>query len=242
MTEKYRTSVLFANNGMIVLFRICRYELAMRDNRVQATDKRSNNPVGVRNRLVVAAARMFQERGVAATSMHDIKRAAEVSSGSLYHHFPTKKGLALAVISERVRAEVAATWIAAVRNADNAATGILTVFDSVITLLDRNGSVSGCPLGNLAVELSLADPEIRRALAQEYGTWRSAIEDRVREDYARGEATFVTEQTIESFSYVVVAMFSGAMAIAKTEQRTFALKACVDQLRLIMGAANVPVG
>lgn len=199
-----------------------------------AAKRRTNDPVGVRNRLINAAAQTFQANGFAATSMHDVRRTAGATGGALYHHFPTKKALALAVISERVSTEVAATWIAAVREADDAATGILSVFDNVIASIDHNGSVSGCPLGNLAVELSLADADIREALAREYETWRQAIVARVNEDHARGAVAFLDKPEIEDFAYLVVALFSGAMAIAKAEQRTAALKACANRLRRMM--------
>ncbi len=196
--------------------------------------RRTNDPVGVRNRLIDAAAQTFHRDGFAATSMHDVRRAAGATSGALYHHFPTKKELVLAVIAERVSKEVASTWIDGVRQSDDAATGILTVFDGVIAQLESSGSVAGCPLGNLAVELSLADPDVRQALAKEYESWRQAIEDRLREARPRGGASFLAEAEIEEFSYLVVAMFSGAMAIAKAEQRTTALRACASRLRRMM--------
>lgn len=236
----YRTIVLFVNNGMIVLFCPICYPMAMTKRMNTAiASRRTNDPAGVRNRLIDAAAQTFHRNGFAATSMHDVRRAAGVTGGSLYHHFPTKKGLVLAVIAERVSAEVAATWIAAVRGADDAATGILTVFDDVIAQLERLGSVTGCPLNNLAIELSLSDPDIRQALAREFELWRQAIDERLREDRACGAATYLDDSDTEAFSYIVVAMFSGAMAIAKAEQRTVALQACASQLsRMMHGGAT----
>jgi AcrR family transcriptional regulator len=157
--------ILFVNNRMIVLFRNRCYSCQMTEAlKRSAAKRRTNDPVGVRNRLINAAAQTFQANGFAATSMHDVRRTAGATGGALYHHFPTKKALALAVITERISTEVAATWIAAVREADDAATGILAVFDDVIASIDRNGSVYGCPLGNLAVELSLADADIMLAV------------------------------------------------------------------------------
>jgi AcrR family transcriptional regulator len=42
-----------------------------------------------RRRIVEATARLHAERGIAETSMKDIARAAGVSVGTVYHHFPT---------------------------------------------------------------------------------------------------------------------------------------------------------
>jgi len=186
----------------------------------------------MRNRVLDVAARSFQSVGYGATSTHDIVRTAGITGGALHHHFPTKKALALAVIGERVAAEVATTWIATVRNAPNAAAGILKAFESVIAALDTQGSISGCPLGNLALELSLSDADLREALANEYEAWRDAIADRIRRDQQDGTAGFAPDP--EAFANVVIAMFSGAITIAKAEQDTAALKAAADQLRAIM--------
>ncbi len=192
---------------------------------------RTNDPVGMRNRVLDVAAGAFQGRGYTATSMHDIGREAAVSGGALYHHFPSKKALALAVIAERVSPEVGERWCAAVRDAHSAAAGVLGVFDDLIAHLDTAGRVEGCPIGNIAVELSLADDDLRRALADEYAKWRDAIADRLRAD----RASYAADP--DAFANVVVAMCSGALMVAKAEQGTNALRACALQLRHMMADA-----
>jgi len=193
---------------------------------------RTNDPIGLRNRVLDVAARSFQSSGFAATSTHDLVCMAGVTGGALHHHFPTKKALALAVIGERVAAELGETWVATVRDASSAAVGILQAFDTVAAALDAQGAVSGCPLGNLALELSLADADLRGALAREYRVWREAIADRIRCDREKGAASYAPDP--EAFANVVIALFTGAMTIAKAEQDSTALKAAADQLRAIM--------
>lgn len=70
---------------------------------------RTNDPTGMRNRVLDVAARAFQVVGFEGTSTHDIVRAAGVTGGALHHHFPTKKALVMAVINERVAAEIGET-------------------------------------------------------------------------------------------------------------------------------------
>src|SRR5262245_41463262 len=129
---------------------------------------RTNDPVGMRNRLLDAASGAFQSVGFGATSIHDLLRAAGVTGGALHHHLPSKKSLALAVIDERVALDVASTWIDRVAEAPTAAIGILSAFTAVADSLEAQGSISGCPLGNLASELSVADDDLRAALAAHY--------------------------------------------------------------------------
>lgn len=186
-------------------------------------EKRTNDPEGLRRRVLDVAAEAFQARGYHATSMHDIMAAAGVTGGALHHHFPSKKALGLAVIAERVAKQVEETWIAPVQAARTAADGIRAVFKGTIAELDTRGRVLGCPVNNLAIELSLADPDFRRALHGIFEAWRIAIAQKLR-----GERNKDVDP--EALSTFVVAAFSGAMALAKTEQSTVPIKACAKQL------------
>jgi AcrR family transcriptional regulator len=193
---------------------------------------RTNDPIALRNRVLDVAARSFQAAGFNGTSTHDLVRMAGITGGALHHHFPTKKALVLAVIAERVASEVGSTWVETISAAPSAAKGILQVFESVAAALDEQGSVSGCPLGNLALELSLTDPDLRDALAGEYQVWRAAIAERIRRDHQAGKAAFAPDA--DAFAHVVVALFSGAMTVAKAEQSAVSVKAAADQLRVIL--------
>ena len=44
--------------------------------------------------ILNAALQCFSERGVDATTIHDIQRAAGCSIGSIYHHFGSREGVA----------------------------------------------------------------------------------------------------------------------------------------------------
>ncbi len=135
---------------------------------------------------------VFQERGYHATSLADVVAAAGVTGGALHHHFASKKALGLAVVWERVAPEVERTWADTMAAAPSARAGVRQVFLDVAEALERQGFVRGCPLNNLALELSLADPEFRVAIAGIFQAWRVLIARRFkddqrvgREDYAR---------------------------------------------------------
>jgi TetR/AcrR family transcriptional repressor of nem operon len=189
--------------------------------------KRTNDPQGMRGRLLDVAEASFQARGYHASSLGDLMAAAGVTGGALHHHFPTKKALALAVIEERVAAAVEATWIAPVTAAGSAREGIRAVFDAVASELERQGFVRGCPLNNLAHELSLADPDFRMALAGIFAAWRAAIADKIEADQQQGR-----EQGTDPlrFAVLAVATYSGAMSMAKTAQDAAMLRDCLAAL------------
>lgn len=55
-----------------------------------------------RELILATALQLFVERGFFATSVHDIRRAAGLSIGSIYHHFPSKEALARALYDDLV--------------------------------------------------------------------------------------------------------------------------------------------
>ncbi|QCI67725.1 TetR/AcrR family transcriptional regulator [Phreatobacter stygius] len=188
--------------------------------------KRINDPEGLRRRLLDVAFDAFQAGGYHATSIHELMRLAGATGGALHHHFPSKKALGLAVLHERVAAAVEATWIAPVASAASARSGILAVFEAIATGLDERGAVRGCPLNNLALELSLADAEFRAAAEGIFAGWRQALAAKFRAERSDQPETLAT---------FVVAAYSGAMALAKAEQRAAPLRACAGQLALMLG-------
>lgn len=183
---------------------------------------RSNDPEGVRRRILDAAFEAFQTRGYHATSVQDLLQLSGVSGGALHHHFPTKKALALAVLRERVAQAVETTWIAPVRAHASARAVVAQVLATIRGELDRRGAVSGCPLNNLASELALADPDFRAVAAHLFAGWRTALAARLREDGVPGDP--------EQLASIVVSAYSGAMAQAKAAQDSTPLVACAEAL------------
>ena len=183
--------------------------------------RRKNDPAGVRARILEAAFDLFQSQGYNATSINDIAAAAKATAGALHHHFPTKKAIGLAVISERVAAAVEETWLAPVRSSANVRDGILGVLDGLARQLDAQGSVRGCPVNNLTLELAFADPDYRARLRELFDRWRDTISARLGGDS-------------DAVATMVIASYSGAMAIAKVEQRGEPLRSCARELEKLL--------
>jgi AcrR family transcriptional regulator len=180
--------------------------------------RRKNDPAGLRTRILDAAFDLFQRQGFNATSIHEIAAAARVTAGALHHHFPTKQALGERVIVESVAAAVEDAWLKPVLSAAGARDGILHVFNTLANELDAQGAVRGCPVNNLTLELAYANAGFRDQLRRQFERWRQTIADRLAGPDADARAT------------MVVAAYSGAMAIAKVEQRGEPLRLCAKEL------------
>ena len=70
-------------------------------NQVEVADS-----TGTRSRLVLAAMQLFWDKGYNSTSIADVLQTARVNSGSLYHFFPGKTDLLIAVLTAFTVADV----------------------------------------------------------------------------------------------------------------------------------------
>jgi AcrR family transcriptional regulator len=195
--------------------------------KTKAVQSRKNDPVGLRNRILDAAARLFQTRGYHATGMRDVMESTDISAGALHHHFGTKEALAIAVIQERVAPAVRTTWIEPIRKASTLSKGITQVLEQIIGDLEERRSVAGCPLNNLVVELAFSHPEFREALQAVFVEWQLALSERLAQ--TTGGARLDRNRRAAAAAFIVSA-YSGAMNLAKATQTAAPLRAAASTL------------
>lgn len=193
--------------------------------------KRKNDPAAMRTRVLDAAFNLFQRQGYNGTSMLEIAAAAGVTGGAMHHHFATKKALGLAVISEKVSDAFDETWLRPVRDSTSASKAIFGIFKSLARQLDDKGSVQGCPVNNLTLELAWSDVEFRSALKSQFDEWRSTLAAALLNDR---NSSIATSKEARAAADLVIATYSGAMAMAKVEQSGKPLKKCAAELERLM--------
>lgn len=67
---------------------------------VPISSRRTRRPPDTRAAILRAALALFTRRGVAGTSIQEIRDRAGASTGSVYHHFGSKQGIAAALVTE----------------------------------------------------------------------------------------------------------------------------------------------
>ncbi len=192
-----------------------------------------NDPEGLRKAIIDKAFEAFSTDGFGSTSIGDLKAAMDISGGAFSHHFSTKKALALAVIRERVAAAIENTWIEPLRHASDVLAALDAIFSSVIDELDGNGSVCGCPLANLAVELSRQDEDLRLEMDAIYARWRAVVAQRMPPAVSENPAA---PGGANDLAALVVATFTGGIAMAKASQTSEPLRQSWQMLRSLLSA------
>lgn len=129
-----------------------------------------------RDRLVNTAMRLFWEKGYGATSVSEILQAAEANSGSLYHFFPTKQDLLVAVLQAYQAGIVPMLLAPAWEGVADPIEKIFALLGKYRELLMQTDCFYGCPIGSLALEIHEPDPEIRTLLADNFDGWAAQVE------------------------------------------------------------------
>jgi AcrR family transcriptional regulator len=137
-----------------------------------------------RARIVDAAAKLMFQRGVAGTSIDEVRNTADVSGSQISHYFDGKRDLTRNVIGAR-RDDV---------QEFHTQLGTLDSFAALdawveVTLaeLDPVYRVGGCVYGSLAGELVEADAEIHGDLADGYDQWIELFQSGLTEMRRRGD-------------------------------------------------------
>ncbi len=145
-----------------------------------------------RERLVDSAFRLWFRRSYASVGVSEICDDAGVQKGSFYHFFPSKTDLAVAVVDDvwrRFRDEVAETYLGddSTPPLDRLERMLEHNYRFASANKDETGHVWGCPVGNLAVELSTQDEPLRDRLSEFFADWAGAFTRLLDEAVAAGD-------------------------------------------------------
>ncbi len=177
-----------------------------------------------RAHIVEAAARVIHERGVAGTTLDDIKAATEVSVSQLYHYFPDKDELVQAVIDYQ-----ASTIVNNQRRANlGSVRGLRAWRNTVIASTKDTQAKGGCPLGSLGGQLSESDPVARALIATGFEQWSTAIGDGLRALHADGQLP--SDIDPDDLAVTLLATIQGGLLLAQTQQSVRPFETAVDTL------------
>jgi TetR/AcrR family transcriptional repressor of nem operon len=178
-------------------------------------------------RLVFAAMRLFSEKGYGSTSVADILREAGANSGSLYHAFPTKQDLLLAVLGLYRDGIGPMLLQPAWEGVDDPIARIFALLARYRDMLMTSDCVYGCPIGSLALELHEPDPPVRELLATNFDGWVAAIEGCL--DAARDRLPKQTDT--RALGQFVLTVMEGGVMQSRTHRGIEAFDAGVAMLR-----------
>lgn len=158
-----------------------------------------------RQRILAAAADLFHQNGVNATSVGDVLRASETGKGQFYRHFTSWDDLVTCVLARHRE------WIeshTSIRSWDD----LSTFLRSHLEAQRGFGFVRGCPVGTAAYALQPDQNDARDVLHGTFGTMRHSIAAFLRTEQLAGRLS--NEADTRSLADFAIAATQGGMLLS----------------------------
>lgn len=169
-----------------------------------------NKGEATRERIIEAAAPLFNQKGFAGCSMADVMEATGLEKGGLYRHFPTKESLAV----ETFRFASARSTRIRIAGLETVEGALPKLRYTVAHFVEKPSPVpGGCPLMNTAVDADDGNPVLRELVREAFAGWRSRLCAIVEEGLRSGEIREGTEP--RAVANTVIASLEGAMLLSR---------------------------
>ncbi len=170
---------------------------------------------GLRQRLLDAAFELTYAKGFQATGLSEIISHVGATKGALYHHFCSKTELGYALVDEHIRRFVHESWILPLATDGDGIETIKAAFlDGRDKALAKGMRLEyGCPLSNLAHEMSSVDEGFRVRVDRILCEWREGLEELLAREQKKGRVR--RDINAAHTAAFIISSFQGCMARAK---------------------------
>jgi TetR/AcrR family transcriptional regulator, transcriptional repressor for nem operon len=191
---------------------------------------RSPKGAATRDQILDAASRLIHLRGYHCTSLDDVLKETGVGKGNFYYYFKSKEDLGYAIIDRVVKSFVDRILEPAFGDGTgNPLDQIAAFLDRVVDAQRERRGVGGCPMGNLACELSDVHEGFRQRLALIFAEWRRTLTETLARGQSRGQLR--ADCNPERAAHFLVAALEGAILMTKVTKDIGVMEKCVDELK-----------
>ncbi len=174
-----------------------------------------------RDSLLQAAFEEMHKSGFRGSDLETMLRKVGVTKGAMYHHFDNKEALGYAVVDEVIAAIMREKWQAPLRHAENPIDALIGIVEG--TSLKSEHVSCGCPLNNMAQEMSPLDEGFRKRTAKVFEDWHGAVATALREGKSRGMVR--KDVDADETATFLIAAYEGYISLAKCFQSASSLRA-----------------
>ena len=197
----------------------------MYDSGMNATSK---TPEQTRQALLNAAFTEIHHKGFQAASLTQILADTGLTKGALYHHFPDKHALGLAVVDEVVRPMLASMMFEPLVETNAPLAVMKKMLKAKAADPDPWVVTLGCPLNNLMQEMSPVNEAFRLRLNSLFSEWVRVIAEALKRGQKAGEVRKNTDT--EATAFFIVSAIEGCVGMSKNTQSVAAYRACLGQM------------
>src|SRR5229473_1610262 len=175
---------------------------------------RFRDPERTREELLQAAFREVYRSGFQSAGIDTILAATNVSKGALYYHFDSKEALGYAIVEEIIAKLVRDRWLRPLLSNGQP----IEILAGIVrrTSVRPQDVRAGCPLLNLAQEMSPLDEQFRKRLERIFRAWQKGVAVLLRKGQSQG--TVRRDLNPDEAAGFLIAMVEGYAVLAKNAQ------------------------
>ena len=165
-----------------------------------------------RERILLRAARLFNEKGYFGASLADVMSATGLKKGGLYNHFESKENLALEAFDYAISliAKRLEQALAGKTHARDRLQAIVSIFRNYAADPPVPG---GCPIMNTAIESDDAHPALRKRARRAMDQFRDLIRQIVSKGIERKELRARTDPDLTAT--LLISALEGGIMLSK---------------------------
>ncbi len=192
-----------------------------------------NKPEDTRKKIIDAAFKEIYKHGYQGMRIDQVLKNTDLKKGALYYHFSSKQDLGYAVLDEYISKQGAKMWVEPLYGFDDPLEGIYTLFmqnESVgESIWGNEALILGCPVNNLAQEMSPIDEGFRKRIVGMFKAWRGALADVLKKGQQRGSV----DQSIntEDSAMLILTIIEGSLGLTKVHQDKEVYLSCGRELK-----------
>ena len=198
--------------------------------------RRSRDPERTRELLLQAAFREVHKSGFQSTGLDTILAATGVTKGALYYHFGSKKALGYAIVEEVIAASLRDKWLRPFRSGADPIDTLIGIVEA--TPLRLEVVRAGCPLNNLAQDMSQRDERFRKRLAKVFHDWQEGTATALRR--GQSEGTVRRDLDAGETASFLIATYEGYVMLAKNAQDVKVWKVGIRNIVRWLDSLRVP--
>lgn len=178
--------------------------------------------------LIDAAFGEIHRKGFQAASVDEILERTGVTKGALYHHFPSKLDLGYAVVEDRLSKALLQYWLLPLQAEPDPIAALLKTIKTAVAGLTDESVCLGCPIANLAQEMSPVDEGFRERIDRLYRVWQDGVAGLIE----RGKEIGKVRRDVDarSAAIFIVASIAGTRVIAKSAKDKEVVRQCMENL------------
>ncbi|MFD3545858.1 TetR/AcrR family transcriptional regulator [Streptomyces sp. NPDC058655] len=190
-----------------------------------------------RERLLAATGELMRSRGYNSLGVAEICTRAEVKKGSFYHFFESKQALTVEVVDAYWQGE-RSCWAGELSAPTPALDRLRRLLDAIAAVQRRmkedSGTIDGCLLGNLALELSTREPDIQARLKEIFDEQIQLVTTVLRD--AAAEGAIPADRASVGTARALVAQLEGMVLFAKLKNDPAVLDDLWPHTLMLLGA------